>query len=77
MKTKKLGKKLAFSKITVANLEQNMLNAVRGGYHETEPMGGCNTWPPACPTKPAFLCQSQLSFCICVATEDCEPTFKC
>jgi len=79
MKTKKLGEKLALSKITIANLEQNMLSAVRGGYNETEPRTGCNTWHPACPTKPAALCQSQLSFCICIATEDegCEITFKC
>ena len=77
MKTKKLSKKLAFSKTTIANLEQKTLSAVRGGYNETEPLAGCNTWPPLCYTKPAALCQSQLSFCICLQTEDCEITFKC
>jgi hypothetical protein len=73
MKTKKMGKKLALSKTTIANLEQNMLSAVRGGYNETKPMGGCNSWPPICVTRPAVLCQSQISFCICEATEDTCP----
>jgi hypothetical protein len=65
MKTKKLSKKLVFSKTTIANMEQNELSAVRGGYLETEPMGGCNTWPPICFTKPEYDCHSQISFCIC------------
>ena len=77
MKTKKLGKQLALSKTTIANLEQNVLSAVRGGYNETELWGGCNTWHPICVSKPAALCQTQLSFCICEATLDCEVTFRC
>ncbi len=77
MKTKKLGKKLALSKTTIANLEQNVLSAVRGGMPKTEPRGGCNTWHPICVTKPVYLCQTQLSFCICEGTLDCEVTFRC
>jgi hypothetical protein len=77
MKTKKMGKKLALSKTTIANLEQNVLSAVRGGITVTEPRGGCNTWHPICVTKPEYHCQTQLSFCICPATEDCELTSRC
>ena len=78
MKTKKRVKKLTLSKITIANLEQNVLSAVRGGFNETEPGGGCNTWHPICATKPVFLCHTQISFCICEATiENCEITLIC
>jgi hypothetical protein len=78
MKTKKRVKKLTLSKITIANLEQNVLSAVRGGFYETKPRGGCNTWNPICATEPAFLCHTQLSFCICEETiEDCETKLIC
>jgi len=33
MKTKKLKKKLVFSKATVANLEDSQMNALKGGNH--------------------------------------------
>jgi hypothetical protein len=63
MKKRKLGKKLVLGKSTVANLMQNELRAVRGGYLETELMGGCTTWHPICFTKPVQQCQTQISVC--------------
>jgi natural product precursor len=68
MKTKKLGKKLALSKATIANLEQNELSAVRGGYYYTEFWGGCNSWHPVCFTKPEQHCLTQISICHCTKT---------
>jgi hypothetical protein len=72
MKKEKASKTLVLCKTTIANLEQKDLSTVKGGYYETELMGGCTTWHPICFTLPAYKCQTQLSIC-----RPCEFTQFC
>jgi hypothetical protein len=70
MKSKRLNKKLTLGKITVANLGHGEQGAVKGGYWKTEIMGGCTSWHPVCPTLPEAKCNTDISVCLCPASED-------
>ena len=52
MKTKKINKKLALHKSTIAVLQDIEKGAVKGGYLPTEFYEYCKTWHPVCETRP-------------------------
>jgi hypothetical protein len=65
MKTKKLSKKLALNKKTVANLENNEMGVV---------YGGCVAGTTSCPTSP-YKCES-IVMCIVTIDHGCTPTVE-
>lgn len=80
MKPKKLVKRLSLSKTTIANLEGNEQNAVRGGYWATAINTGCGTWHPICFTKPHWTCDftEELPRCPFPVTDEiCETIEIC
>jgi len=65
MKTKKIGKKLALNKKTMANLNNNEMDVVHGG---------CVDGTTSCPTSP-YKCES-IEFCIVTIGYGCTPTVE-
>jgi hypothetical protein len=62
MKTKKISKKLTFSKTTIINLDHKEKSYLRGGYYKTEYFGTCATWHPICFSQPDPGCPTIVEF---------------
>ncbi len=66
MKPKKITKKLALNKSTVAILDNDQKIAIKGGYFYTRiGVANCRTYHPVCVTMPAALCMPLSKDVIC------------
>lgn len=61
MKQKQFNKKLVLNKNTVANLELNEMEAIKGGIYYTALEWTCNTWC-GCTTQYFWLCPTDARF---------------
>ena len=68
MKPKNLEKKLVLNKKTIANLKNEKMNNVLGGYYITYGNDSCGN--TQCYSVRVTICQI-LSMCICMETPDC------
>jgi hypothetical protein len=70
MKTKKIHRKLALNKTTIANLVGNEMNGIYGGApkethkHKCVETDACETMEPECPPPPSSVVNSCVTLCL-------------